>query len=64
MRYFVDPTRRLVRTVDGDEVFPSPWREVTSQEFDAFRKETAQNYTSKQLRALRQKPLDVKSVSV
>lgn len=64
MRYFVDPTRRLVRTVDGQETFRFPWREVTSQEFDAFRKETAQNYTPKQLRALRQKPLDVKSVTV
>jgi len=41
MRYFVDPTRRLVRTVDGEETFRYPWREVPSQEYDAFRKETA-----------------------
>lgn len=40
MRYFVDDTRRLVRTTDGLETFSPPWREVTGQEYDAFRAET------------------------
>lgn len=55
MRYFIDETRRLVRTVDGMETFRYPWREVTSQEWDAFRKETKENFKPKKLRELRAK---------
>ncbi len=64
MRYFVDATRRLVRTVDGMETFRYPWREVTSQEYEAFRAETAKNFSKKKLLALRQQPLDVNSITV
>lgn len=52
MRYFVDPTRRLVRTEDSPMVtFRYPWREVTSQDFDAFRKETETLYNTPKKRA-------------
>lgn len=40
MRYFIDEERRLVRTGDITDKFHQPWREVTSQEYDAFRAET------------------------
>lgn len=63
MRFFVDETRRLVRTSDTEVDHPG-WREVTSQEFDAFRAETAKNFSKKKLLALRQRPLDDKSITV
>ncbi|QYW06523.1 hypothetical protein uan_111 [Pseudomonas phage UAntarctica] len=52
MRYFVDESRRLVRTGSVLERFYEPWKEVTSQEYDAFRAETAK-ISPKKLKELR-----------
>lgn len=55
MRYFVDDTRRLVRTGDVTSRFYEPWREVTGKEYDEFRAETAK-ISPKKLKAMRNEP--------
>lgn len=52
MRYFVDESRRLVRTGSVLDKFHEPWKEVTGQEYDAFRAETAK-MNPKKLKELR-----------
>lgn len=53
MRYFVDEARRLVRTTDDvEDLPPQPWKEVTSEQYDAFRKET-KTFSPKALKKLR-----------
>jgi len=55
MRFFVDDERRLVRTHDSVGGYPFSsynWREVTPEEYDAFRKVTA-SMKPKELRKLR-----------
>lgn len=55
MRYFVDEARRLVRTTDDqDPTPPPPWAEVTSTQYDVFRKETS-TFSPKKLKLLRAK---------
>lgn len=54
MRYFVDDRRRLVRThTETEPVVPESWREVTSDEYDAFRLETRTEFKPDQLKKLR-----------
>jgi hypothetical protein len=53
MRYFVDEPRRMVRTTDDhDPRPPTRWVEVSSEEYDAFRKETL-TFSPKKLKQLR-----------
>lgn len=43
LRYFVDEDRRMTRTTDFHDPHPPlPWREVSSEDYDEFRKVTAQ----------------------
>lgn len=51
--YFVYPETRMTRRWDmGCLPVPSDWKQVSLEEYNAFRAETKANYTPKHLRAL------------
>lgn len=64
MRYFVDPTRRLVRTddegPDGKE-YGYPWEQVAGWQYDEFRQDTKE-ISAKVLKEMR-KPSDPTSAA-
>lgn len=56
MRFFVDSSRRLVRTHDAGTGYPfssDNWTEVTSAQYDDFIAQTREKFTAKQLKILR-----------
>lgn len=58
MRYFVDASRRLTRTIwpgeSTDHIDFTIWKEVSEPEYTAFRKETL-TYSPRKLKMLRAK---------
>lgn len=53
--YFVLPETRMTRRWDMDCLpVPSHWKQVSLEEYLAFRKETKEKYTKQHLRALAQ----------
>lgn len=56
MRFFVDPSRRLVRTHESKHGYPfhsNNWMQVSSEEYDAFSRETREEFTKEELRQVR-----------